>query len=755
MITFNDSKVLVIRSVAIGAIASELIGALNDIKKYIILCDTFSEIPDNIPPANVKFIQDVTTWETPVLASYIKQKYPLAKNMVVHDTHDMDSRFDSDFYTKQYPDIVSGGYNTPSLAYKHWIMYGQYEGRVCCDTVNGNTLDKQIKTASTTRDATTRTSHTFVDFDISGKSLPSDWFDWQVPNSTELDVSNEIKNYNLPSDIEYLSFPWACVVDVATRFKTNIYSVLKKYNITSPKISKDKVTITTFQSYRIWKYLPELSQYGINIVFSPHAEKIKSVDYYSKYNVLVLPIMLKSIMDPNYDIESKVKKVKQQPVKKLEQFPVYHKIKNYLNTGEINTSSDNTYDISFIGTTTYGPQDVTCNKIRKLLVEILKTTPRSNVHELDEWHLNNEVYGRQLGQMKYNQDKQILQILNEIHYHIVMHKSSNVACPVGVGPNSFRISESLMYNKHPVIISDNLWLPEEISLTDFTRIKYSDIELLKDIVVEKQAKPSESTLNAIKDLSVPIKNYTSNERFSLCTVLYDMDKGSDRYAEISYTVKKNINNKYIERVIIFFETNFNNIVSVADVKKLYPVLDNKKVHIRIVPVHKRKGVSINMMMDYINHELYGKKIIVTNSDIYFDHTIDLIKKSKLIINNEVVCLTRTNMTETINKAPVTYEWPKHSKSQDSWIYVSPKRVPDAVINLGWIRSDNKIAYSFHSHGYNLSNPTNQVFGWHCQSKDNTETNVEFSHGRAGDGTNLGVPFTELHEIATDYTGQQF
>ena len=229
MITFNDSKVLVIRSVAIGAIASELIGALNDIKKYIILCDTFSEIPDNIPPANVKFIQDVTTWETPVLASYIKQKYPLAKNMVVHDTHDMDSRFDSDFYTKQYPDIVSGGYNTPSLAYKHWIMYGQYEGRVCCDTVNGNTLDKQIKTASTTRDATTRTSHTFVDFDISGKSLPSDWFDWQVPNSTELDVSNEIKNYNLPSDIEYLSFPWACVVDVATRFKTNIYSVLKKY----------------------------------------------------------------------------------------------------------------------------------------------------------------------------------------------------------------------------------------------------------------------------------------------------------------------------------------------------------------------------------------------------------------------------------------------------------------------------------------------------------------------------------------------
>lgn len=755
MITFDSSKVLVIRSVAIGAIANELIDALGDIKRYIILCDTFSEIPTNISSDNVKFIQDVTTWKTSVLVSYIKQNYPLAKNMIVHDAHDMDSRFDSDYYMELYPDVVSGGYNKPSLAYKHWIMYGQYEGRVCCNTNDGNTLNDQRKINSGIQETATSTAHTFIDFDISDKSLPSDWFDWQVPNSTELDVSNEIKKHNLPPDVEYISFPWACVVDVATRFKTNIHSVLKKCNIPSPKISKNKVTITTFQSYRIWKYLPELSRYGINVIYSPHAEKIKSVDFYYKYNVLVLPIMLKSIMDPSFDIKSKIKKIKHLPVEKLEQYPVYHKIKDYLNDEKIDITSDSTYDISFIGTTTYGPQDVTCNKIRKLLVEILKTTPRSNVHELDEWHLNNEVYGRQLGQMKYNHDKQILQTLNEIHYHIVMHKSSSVACPVGVGPNSFRVSESFMYNKHPVIISDNLWLPEEISSTDYTRIKYSDMELLKDIVVKKQIKPSESTLNAIRDLSVPIKNFTSSEHYTLCTVLYSMDTNSDRYAEISYAVKRNINNKYIDRVIIFFETNFNNTVSVADVKKLYPVLNNKKVYIRVVPVHKRKGVSINMMMDYINHEHYGKKIIITNSDIYFDHTIDTIKKSKLIINNEVVCLTRTNMTKTINNVPVTYEWSKHSKSQDSWIYVSPKRVPDTVINLGWIRSDNKLCYSFYKNGYNLSNPSEHVFGWHCQSRDNTETNMEFSHGAAGDGTNLGVPFTSVHQIVRDYTGQQF
>ena len=57
--------------------------------------------------------------------------------------------------------------------------------------------------------------------------------------------------------------------------------------------------------------------------------------------------------------------------------------------------------------------------------------------------------------------------------------------PLGVGPNSIRIWESLSYGSIPVIIADKLWLPEipNVKYEDFmVFIKESDIDQLVDIL---------------------------------------------------------------------------------------------------------------------------------------------------------------------------------------------------------------------------------------------------------------------------------
>lgn len=39
--------------------------------------------------------------------------------------------FDAAYYMSNYPDIVAAGFNTPQLAYEHYIRHGKKEGRLC------------------------------------------------------------------------------------------------------------------------------------------------------------------------------------------------------------------------------------------------------------------------------------------------------------------------------------------------------------------------------------------------------------------------------------------------------------------------------------------------------------------------------------------------------------------------------------------------------------------------------------------------
>ena len=57
-------------------------------------------------------------------------------------------------------------------------------------------------------------------------------------------------------------------------------------------------------------------------------------------------------------------------------------------------------------------------------------------------------------------------------------------------------------------------------------------------------------------------------------------------------------------------------------------------------------------------------------------------------------------------------WKPHSGSQDSWIFVSPIKLMNNEINLGWVQCDNIISESYHSLGYNVINPHYSINSWH-------------------------------------------
>lgn len=562
---------------------------------------------------------------------------------------------------------------------------------------------------------------------------------WQEPNKTEKECYEKIFNSNSKNDanVNYIPIPWANVIEFCHNYNNNLLETLinNNYNLNFIN-SKDKINITTFQSYHIWKWIDQLASLNIHVIFCPHAEKEKSLDAFLRCRVLVLPIMLYPIITPKTNIDEKIDKVKKlcEDNKKLDTI-----------------INNNTYDYSFIGNIKYNnsKEGERCSNVREKLVNYLNNS-RLNVYcrTINEWHFNNEIYGKHLGKLKVDEIKTKNNLLNEINYYNIMKNSKYVLCPIGIGPNSIRYSETLMYNKIPIIISDNMWLPredifnkcsikiKENSVFDLTNIKNINEN---DILTAK---------NYLEDLSNPIQEFISDESYILLTQLY-FDKNKEKRDEIIYCIDKNIKHNLIKKIVVFFEiTSENkNVENVTEkIYDMYPLLKNSKIELKIIYRSRIKNISMNEMLEYSNNFI-GQKCILSNNDIYFDESLNKIKKTSLIKNNEVICLTRTNVFKMIGG--MGRIWEKHNASQDSWIYVSPIKVPTQKVYLGWIRSDNLLCGLLYELGYNLSNPTDYINAFHYQKKSNTISDRE--KGFIHDKTKcLRVLFSNIHEISNTY-----
>jgi len=537
-------------------------------------------------------------------------------------------------------------------------------------------------------------------------------FDWQEPNNTEkLAFDNLIKyfmNKYIDDDISYYAYPWANIIEYAQQEKMELYKFVTTYIKTHKNCNK--LSVTTFQSYKIWNYINDFKMLDINVVFSPHAERKLSHKVFLEDGILILPMFLVPIITPNHKIHD-----------------------------QNNNATNLKFMCSFLGNINYG--DKPCTYLRKYMCETVKNIDNVLIETTNEWHLDNKIYGKELQLKKYEKSKEIIQQKNEDKYFYAMNSSTYSLCPIGIGPNSFRISETIMFEKYPIIIADNLWLPEirGLNMSDWAFIieenkindvnEYINIFNTSENILEIKKKNINVVKKYLEDISNPISEYLTS-KFTLLTVMYNV-KNSERLNEYKHVFNRNIRNKYIEKIVIFYEL-------LEDEKPfIYDFLLHDKIEIIFLNKKMPREISFNEMMNYCNEKLYGKLCIISNNDIYYDDSLQKIKKINLVKNRDILAITRENFFEFKIKKNNTI-WKKNEGSQDTWIFSSPIKLFKPIIKIGWIASDNRIAYELEKLGYNVYNPTHDIKCIHYQHQDQNTNLTKFSH--RGDGP---IKFLEL------------
>ena len=190
-----------------------------------------------------------------------------------------------------------------------------------------------------------------------------------------------------------------------------------------------------------------------------------------------------------------------------------------------------------------------------------------------------------------------------------------------------------------------------------------------------------------------IHSFICSLQFNLLTTFYN-EKNIQRKLEYKRCFLENINNKFINKVYVFYE----NPQGIED------YLKNSKV--KVIPINKRP--SFQTYFDFANKYLRDKFIIISNTDIFFDQTLGLLKNFSF--RNQVLALTRYNIPEYNGK------WIRHTLSFDSWIFKAPLTVKTNSI-IGTFGSDLLIAYDLLALNIKVINPSLSIKTWHVHLSD--------------------------------------
>ena len=101
---------------------------------------------------------------------------------------------------------------------------------------------------------------------------------------------------------------------------------------------------------------------------------------------------------------------------------------------------------------------------------------------------------------------------------------------------------------------------------------------------------------------------------NLLTTLYNMSY-DNRFEEVKKVIMCNILNPVFKKVYIFFE-NFN------PSNKQYDFLKHKKIHI----INGKYRQMYSEMIKFANDNLKGEYVVISNTDILFDKTINRISE---------------------------------------------------------------------------------------------------------------------------------
>ena len=162
-------------------------------------------------------------------------------------------------------------------------------------------------------------------------------------------------------------------------------------------------------------------------------------------------------------------------------------------------------------------------------------------------------------------------------------------------------------------------------------------------------------------------------------------KDKDRTKELITTLSNNVNNKHIEKIYLFLESD-----------KKPPVEDEK---VEFIEDFGRPTYS--ELLSFCNKNLEGKNCIIANTDIEFTDSLSLV--SEVDLKDCFLCLSRWDLMED---GSVAYH--RAADSQDSWIFKSPApegMVDEANFFMGQPGCDNRIAFLAKKFGLVPTNPS--------------------------------------------------
>lgn len=176
------------------------------------------------------------------------------------------------------------------------------------------------------------------------------------------------------------------------------------------------------------------------------------------------------------------------------------------------------------------------------------------------------------------------------------------------------------------------------------------------------------------------------------------DSGNEeRQEELIRCLEINTDNKHIDKIYILLE----------DPNYCIPQFNNKKIEL----VKYGKRPTYKSVFAFINSlNLKNTIHIVSNTDIYYDDTIELLKS--VDFENKLIALTRYETKD--NKIVIHHN---DRGSQDSWIFYENVQFDKADIDFyfGIFGCDNRLVYEMRRQGYKIINPCIQIKSYHLHN----------------------------------------
>jgi hypothetical protein len=209
---------------------------------------------------------------------------------------------------------------------------------------------------------------------------------------------------------------------------------------------------------------------------------------------------------------------------------------------------------------------------------------------------------------------------------------------------------------------------------------------------------------------ISIKNKIDQEKIYLIYQFF-VHKDADRNKELRKCLRFNVENPHIDKIYLLNEKIYTNAELGIESAKIE--------QINIVNRIKFKDI-----FSFVEQEQLKGYIITCNADIFFDKTVNNLRKSKMSNNKQILTQLRFDYTDKqLGKCKL---FGPRADSQDTWIWHSNynpyKERKMFNIIFGKPGCDNKLTYLFNLIGFDVVNQPYFVKTYHIQKSQERDYN---------------------------------